>query len=304
MNTSCTQAQPPASGDTLNTAPKREWLGGIDLRFAVRDQGTPASNTVLSQSLHYGPLRVQRPFYPESNGCCHIYLLHPPGGLVIGDKLSINLHLEPHTHTLITTPSAGKLYSAKGSPLKQGQVLDATVDNNATLEWLPQETILFNGANGELVNKVVLHDNAQFIGWDIARLGRVASHDYFKQGTCLQRFELWRHGIPLHIEKTLINADCPSFKGTFGLQGANTVATFIATTVLNRDTQDTLVERLDSQYNAHNGKWGITQKEGVFIARYLGDSVTDCRAGFEALWHAVRPALNGHKACSPRIWNT
>ncbi len=89
---------------------------------------------------------VQRPFYPEG-GTCHVYLLHPPGGVVGGDQLELQVQSEPGSHALITTPAATKFYRAGPHPhslLQQNlQVRDAT------LEWLPQETIVFDGAEGK-----------------------------------------------------------------------------------------------------------------------------------------------------------
>lgn len=279
--------------------PKRQWLGSIDIAFERRP-----IQTVITHTQHCGPLRIQRPFYPESNGCCHVYLLHPPGGLVIGDRLDITLNINKGAHALLTTPSAGKIYGAKKSEHTQGQFLSAAVEENGVLEWLPQETIVFNGANGVLGSKIQLHKNAKFFGWDIARLGRVASEDYFISGSCQQRFEVWRDGLPLHIEKIDISPQCKSFQGRYGLDDANTTATLIATMVQSRDDIDGLLSALSEKNLDTHGVWGLTQKNSLFIARYLGNSVTDCRKGFEYIWQKTRGTFNGFGAVPPRIWNT
>jgi len=52
------------------------------------------------------------------------------------------------------------------------------------------------------------------------------------------------------------------------------------------------------------GEWGISQKPGVFTARYLGASAEQGRRGFEYLWSQLRPLVNGREMCRPRIWNT
>ena len=87
----------------------------MELNFAVR-QG----RTTLAKMQFSGPLRVQRPFYPESAPAaalgragvsqpCHCCLLHPPGGLVSGDDLSLEVRLGQGSHALLTAPSASKL---------------------------------------------------------------------------------------------------------------------------------------------------------------------------------------------------
>lgn len=280
-------------------APQREWLAGIDLLLSERYQ-----RTALMSSKHYGPLRVQRPFYPEADGCCHIYLLHPPGGLVIGDQLRIGATLEEGAQGLITTPSAGKLYGAKGANEQQGQQVEFTLARNSCLEWLPQETIIFDGANGALATKVNLCENAKYFGWDIIRLGRVASGEPFNSGSCEQKLQLWRDGLPLFIEKTQFEASSAMHRQKWGLQDTNTSATLTATLALSRDQIDDLLENMEGKGLSQSGQWGLTQKETVFIARYLGNSVTDCRKGFELIWQQTRTTFNGKNAITPRIWNT
>jgi urease accessory protein UreH len=103
--------------------------------------------TTLASRRHVGPLTVQRPFYPEEE-TCHLYLLHPPGGIVGGDELTISATIDPGCHTLITMPGASKFYRSSGAQARLQQTL--TLAENSTLEWLPQDAIFFPGANAAL----------------------------------------------------------------------------------------------------------------------------------------------------------
>ncbi len=78
----------------------QEWQASLDLAFTVKNK-----KTILSKNLHFGPLMVQKPFYPELVKVCHVYLLHPPGGVVHGDQLKININIDSSAHALITTPA-------------------------------------------------------------------------------------------------------------------------------------------------------------------------------------------------------
>lgn|SRR5690554_1301073 len=90
----------------------RHWAASLTLGFCARADGD-VSITRMTTARHYGPLRVQRPFYPEGrDGCCHVYLLHPPGGVASGDSLNIDVNVGEGAHTLLTTPAANKLYRA------------------------------------------------------------------------------------------------------------------------------------------------------------------------------------------------
>ncbi|HMV40203.1 MAG TPA: urease accessory protein UreD, partial [Plasticicumulans sp.] len=111
------------------------WQARLELGFAP-----VAARTALVHSAHRGPLRVQRPFHPEADGSCHVYLLHPPGGVVGGDGLALDVQLAPGARALLTTPSASRFYRSAGARALQRQLL--RVGAGARLDWLPQETIV------------------------------------------------------------------------------------------------------------------------------------------------------------------
>ena len=91
------------------------WHARLELGF--RDSGT---RTVLAHRRHIGPLMVQRPFYPEGS-ICHVYLLHPPGGLVGGDSLTVDVDVAGGARALVTTPAAGKFYRSAQRTARQVQ---------------------------------------------------------------------------------------------------------------------------------------------------------------------------------------
>ena len=120
------------------------WKAELKLRFS-----RTVNKTVLSERSQKGPLTVQRPFYPEGE-CCHVYVLHPPGGIVSGDQLAIAINVDENAKALITTPGASKFYRSSGE--QAFQTIALSINEGATLEWLPQETIIFEGA--KLVSNV------------------------------------------------------------------------------------------------------------------------------------------------------
>lgn len=290
-----TQFQSPPS----DLIPPRHWLAQLDLQLERR-----GAKSALSHVRHQGPLRVQRPFYPEDNGCCHVYLLHPPGGMVLGDLLQINIAAAVSATCLITTPSAGKIYRAQGFAEKQRQEVHLIGADGSCLEWLPQETIVFNGANGRLHSRVDLHGDARACVWDMVCLGRPASGEAFTEGRCEQILEIYRDERPLLIERNRFLGGSERMHARWGLNGAPVAGTFLATLKPTRDRVDEFVEVLEALARRENHEWGLTQKGEIFIARYLGHSTRLCRQGFEYLWRELRPGLIGAPAHRPRIWNT
>ena len=84
------------------------WSAALSLEFK-----NISGKTVLGNTQRKGPLVVQRAFYPEGD-VCHIYLVHPPGGVVGGDVLEIKAELGRETSTLVTTPGQRSFIAAQG----------------------------------------------------------------------------------------------------------------------------------------------------------------------------------------------
>lgn len=160
---------------TCNSQTAEGWHGKLNLVYADR-QG----KTQLIYNHQQAPLKVQRPFYPEGEKVCHSVILHTAGGMVGGDRLSSNIHLQPQAQTLITTAAASKIYRSNG--LQARQTIQMQVDAGACLEWLPQETILFNDAIYRQDLRVELATGGSWLGWEITRFGRTARGEKFLQG--------------------------------------------------------------------------------------------------------------------------
>ena len=287
---------PPAAGSGHRFDAERRWAASLALRFANRD-----GVTRLVQARHQGPLRVQRPFYPEgSQEACHVYVLHPPGGLVSGDALTIRAHIEREAHALLTTPAANKLYKADSQGVAWIQHTELTVEEGGTLEWLPQETIAFNGSKGTQRTHIALQDRARCLGWEVMALGRPASDLPYVSGRIEQHFRLTLDGKPLWLERQPLDPGHPRFAGRWGQGGATVQATLWAVGIDDAAAAiDALREALPG-----NSRWAVTVRHGVLLLRYLGASRNEAWALCEQAWHLLRPRWIERKAHTPRIWLT
>lgn len=286
--------------------PNLHWLANYQAQLAYLD-----GKTRLGKTSHFGPLRVQRAFYPEGDICAHLYLLHPPGGLVAGDYLTISLHLQPHAQALMTTPSAGKIYN-NITERKQFQKVSLKIEEGAVLEWMPQETLVFDGAEGELITEIELHGKAQFMGWDIVCLGRPSSEDWFERGSIRQVISIQQDGQPLFIERNSISADGDIMRDKAGLAQQAVFGSFILTNEANtipelEEEQCEVLEALaalTAETGQAKGLVAVTHKPGLVIVRYLGPCADNAKKVFIKYWQWMRPFVNGREACAPRIWNT
>ncbi|MGH8476831.1 MAG: urease accessory protein UreD [Methylococcales bacterium] len=264
------------------------WHARLALEFESRNQ-----RTLLTGRRHEGPLLVQRPFYPEGP-VCHVYLLHPPGGVAGGDVLELNLDCRTGTEVLMTTPAAGKFYRSQGRIASQETRI--RVANRAALEWLPQENILFDRARLISLTRFDIEAQSTLIGWEIICLGRPACKENFANGEAAIGLEIWRGAKPLLLEKMNLNAITIGLN--CGLQGRSCVATMYVYPAAT-DLLDRIREVAGPQRD-----FGATLIEDLLICRILADQAESVRNLFTSIWVSLRPALKQKAACAPRIWST
>ena len=268
------------------------WKAQLSLEFEKR-----AQRTVVANRKHVGPLVIQKPFYPEGTPC-HIYLLHPPGGLVGGDQLSLNVNLDTQSHVLITTPGAAKFYRSAGPVAQQTQTFN--LGNECLLEWLPQETIVFDQSNAAIHTQINLQQDSKFIGWEIICLGRAASSEKFITGNLQQKFQLSINNKPVFIERALFQGKSELLSAPWGLANQPTVGTMIVAPG-NRQ----LVQEIRETVHAEPHElFSVTLMDNVLVCRYLGPQAEAAKDLFIKVWKIVRPHIQNIEACIPRIWNT
>ena len=155
--------------------PPMAWHARLSLDYRA-DAGT----ATRLDFRHEGPLRVLKSLYPEGPGVCHNVLVHPPGGVVGGDVLELAVDLAPGAHALLTTPGATRFYRSAGA--RAAQRVAARVAAGARLEWLPLETLLYDGARVDNTMDFALAEGAEMLGWDILALGLPAADAPFTRG--------------------------------------------------------------------------------------------------------------------------
>ncbi len=274
----------------------RPWQGRATLTY--RRQGDKTVPLVQTQA----PLKVQRPFYPEANHCCHTILLHTAGGMVGGDRLAYDLTLEPQTQALITTAAAAKIYNDHPHQ-RPAQVTGVVrVGEGALLEWLPQESILFEGARYHQTWRVDLAPQAHWLGWDILRLGRTARGERFVQGEVRSRFEIWQGDTPLWIDPQGFMANETRWHSPHALASCPIVATLVW---VGSPVDRSLVDRLRDLWQTtsqNRGEAGVSRLQAGLICRYRGHSTSEVRRWFEAVWGQIRHTHSSQKPLSPRVW--
>jgi urease accessory protein len=266
------------------------WHAELQLTFTARD-----ARTVLSHRKHIGPLLVQRPFWPEGP-VCHVYVIHPPGGIAGGDHLQLHAQLATGAHALITTPAATKFYRAASGRLS---VLQQHLQlQGATLEWLPQETIYFNQAQALASTRIKLDSASRFIGWELNCYGRQAGDEPFVAGEIRQALELWLNGKPLLLDHLHVAGSGSMQHAAWGLQSKCALGTLLAYPASVADVQAVRDLELDAT------QLSVSLADGVLVCRCLSNDGADLKRHLLKVWQCLRPRIVGREAVLPRIWAT
>ena len=278
--------------DSAEAVHLRTWRAELELGFERRSE-----RTVLATRRHDGPLAVQKPLYPEGGDVCHAIVLHPPGGIAGGDELEITVRAADRSHALLTTPGATKWYRTAGPWASQSLTIE--VADGACVEWLPQETILFDGALAATRTELRLSGSARYIGWEVLCLGRGGSGERFARGACRLETALRRDGRLLRFERGTIEGGGTLLDSPAGLAGDPVCGTLLASA---EGLEALLAPCRDLQ--PESGAGAVTLLPGVLVARYLGGSSESAKGYFSRLWAVLRPAVAGREAVEPRIWST
>jgi len=270
------------------------WRARLALAYDAVD-GT----TRLIRRDHQGPLLVQKALYPEGPGVCHSLILHPPSGIVGGDRLDISVNAQAAAHALITMPGATRWYGSLGETAVQ--TLNIEVARDAVVEWLPPETIIFDHAIARLQTRITLDAGARYTGWEMVCLGRTAAGETFSSGRLQQQTELRLAGELLWDERARIDGDSALLRSAAGLAGAPVYATMLAA---GAKIPAELLACCREHSVAGGARCAVSVMENLFVARYVGASCEQARAYFVALWRELRPLLAGRAAVTPRIWTT
>ncbi|MDX1347690.1 MAG: urease accessory protein UreD [Thiomicrorhabdus chilensis] len=270
------------------------WKGFLSFSFVeVNDK------TVVKDKKHFGPLVLQRPYYQEKDRPS-VLVLHPPGGVVGGDSLELNVSFQPRSKGMVSTPAATKFYRSDGRLAIQNQTIN--LSENVEVEWLPQETLFFNQSVVRNSLKLVLdRPGNKFIAWDIVGLGRPLSGEGFELGELHQSFEVWVEDRLVFVDRLKISPQSAVLNSDSALAGHS----LFATALFYQDDpseQKRLLEMLQAV------KWplavGVTQLDSLVVMRVLASELDEIKQVLFDAWKIARPVVFDVPVVKPRIWNT
>ena len=273
------------------------WRDELKLDYTFESQRT------VARYLHQGPLRILQSLYPEGDQICHNVLVHPPGGLVGGDTLDIQVKVASGAHGLVSTPGATRFYNSGGHPALQQVV--AHVADQARLEWLPLEAIAYNDC--QATNRAVFHlaPGAELITWDVTALGLPSSDQAFTQGHFQQHLEI----LGVWLERGNIQgSDARWLNSPLGLAGQKCFASlvFASGSPIAAERVEKALEaaRLSMEGNPLKLQAGITcAHPQVIVLRVMSPLVEPSMDLLKQVWASWRHVLWQLPSEPPRIWS-
>lgn len=271
--------------------------GVAEIGFARRDGATR-----LTHLYQHDPMRVLFPA-PDAGDVSLAVLVTTSGGLVAGDRVSIAIRLEPGAAAHVTASAAEKIYRSTGAATEIAQ--DLSVASAAWLEYLPPETILFDGARLRRHTKIALASGAGFLGGGILVFGRRARGESFTHGLLHDEWRISRDGVLIWGDALHLDDDIGGdIADPAGFDGAAACATLI---LAPRDGEPRdFVEgarAVQQQSVAAGLRAGVTSVGGLLVARWLGPDALALRRGFADLACHLREAAMGLPARLPRLWH-
>lgn len=279
------------------------WHASLKLNYRLAQQKSPQSAIkTIAHFEHNGPLRILQSLYPEGDAICHNVVVHPPGGLVGGDTLNIDINVAPGAHALITTPGATRFYRSDGAPALQA--VSARLQDGARLEWLPLEALAYSGCIAQNRSCFELAPTAEMMAWDVTALGLPQANLPFVRGSFSQHMELSGHWL----ERARMDAsDAVLLDGPLGLAGHRCLATlfFAMGSNITRPRREAALEAARAVIAAHSlqqNAGATAPNSRVIVVRVLSPLVEPAMGLLRQVWNVWRQQLWGLKADAPRIW--
>jgi urease accessory protein len=269
------------------------------LRISFERRGDLTALAVLRQE---GCLKARHP-RPEPGATTETVLLNTSGGITGGDDLGVDIRAGAGTHLIATTQAAERFYRATpGSPPATIRTV-LTAADDATLEWLPQETILFDACRADRTLTAELAPSARFLGVESLIFGRQASGERLARAWLTDRIRIRQGGRLLLHDATRIAGDAAALMarpGTFADAGA--MATIFCVSPEAEAAVPALRAALGTgtlgEGPLHGDlEAGVSTWNGLVLARLLAKDGARLRQAVMAVLGILR---NG--APLPRVW--
>jgi urease accessory protein len=276
---------------STSPAPLARSEGRVEIRMKLRD-GQPH----LSHLYQRGCARVRFPSidriaFPEA------VLINTAGGLTGGDRMTYDVELDPATKLTISGQAAEKIYRSVGTMATISS--EIRLSEESFLEWLPQETILFEKCRLKRLNSVHLHPTSQFLALEATVFGRKAYGENLNDIQIQDGWKIWRDGKLVWFDNFKVAKDFQTvFQSPALLNNALAMATFL---ISDKNTKK-YVELVREVVKSQEAYVGTTLRDGLLITRILAKDGYGLRKVLVAILQDLRSEMAGENVPLPKVW--
>jgi urease accessory protein len=262
-------------------------------RIAVHGAGGRNAITDLFQR---SPCKV---LLPDIDGrpCSEAVFLNTAGGVAGGDRLSFALSASGDASFTGTTQAAERVYRAIDAPGQVEMRIEAA--DTATLQWLPQETILFNGGRLDRSTEIHVSGAARLIAMDWLILGRAASGETVRHGAFRDDWRVWRDGRLVWADAFRLTGDIAALVHRPSLLAGHTA---IATILYAASNAAADLDRARAILGDLACKAGATIVNGLMICRFAAKAAAELRRAVTDFLRSFRDGLDGFASALPKVW--
>jgi urease accessory protein len=275
--------------------------GRLSLQFDYDSRALRTRLQVLDQRQ---PLKVVRAF-ELPGGAALVHLQNLSGGVLAGDKLSLNVTVGNGATAQITSTSATRIYRTRPEARPAECTMHVQVKENALLEYLPDSLIPFAGARYCQRTQVHLGDGAGLFWWETLAPGREARGEVFSYDSLRLAFDLRVAGIPIAVENGDLNPAMRPLSSPARLGPYRYLSSFYICRAGTADGAWLSVEEqlLDVAKRLSSPViiWGLTRLPAHgLVVRALSQNGRDIASGLIAFWRVAKQMLYGQEAVVPR----
>jgi urease accessory protein len=277
---------PSDQGPSATPSVLQRARGALDVTLRRR-----GAETVLAGLRQEGCLKARFP-RGGAAGWCDVVMLNSSGGVAGGDRLALNLRLRPGARACLAAQAAERFYRALPDSAPARVATAITLDAGAAAEWLPQETILFDGAALERRLDVAMPADGWFLGVEQFVFGRAAMGETMRHGLLRDTIRIHRAGyLLLHDAMRLAGDIAATLARPAVAAGARAVATLVLV------APDAEARLADVRSALEGTEAGASAWDGMLLARLLAADA----AALRRMVSAALAVLRGPRSL-PRVW--
>jgi urease accessory protein len=286
---------PFEGGATRAPAVLARSVGGCRIAFDA-----PAGATRLKTRDQRAPARVLTP-HDRATGLAGATLVNESGGLAGGDRLEIAVEVGAGARAVVTTQAAEKVYRSTGPASVLAS--DLMVGDHGWLEWLPQETILFDRAHLRRSTTATIAPEGRLLAGELLVLGRTARGERVPGARLLERWRVHRAGRLAWADGLRLDPPNHALDAPAGFNGHLGAATLVYAAP---DAPDWLAtaRAIVADHRHDRAAAGVTAVGGLLLVRVLAADGAALRASVAGAWGELRHALAGLPAQVPAAWHT